>query len=822
VAFLSTPPGLFADGFETGDLSKWTSTSGMTAQQQEVHGGAWAVRMTSAGGSAATKVYRTLATPQTDVYVRTWFKVVSLSTTTTMIKLRDAAGTHILSVFTDPNGTIGLKNELSGASTASTAVAALGAWHQVLLHFIVNGTASQTEVWLDGSRIAALSKTDSLGTNAVGRVELGNTTTPRTYDIVFDDAAVDARLNDTAAPTVPAGLTATAVSGFEVDLAWQPSTDNVGIAGYDVFRNGTQIASLGPVTSYVDSSVAALTTYTYQVRARDSWANVSALSAGVTATTLRGNVFADDFESGTLASWAPVNGLAVQQQLVYAGAWAARATSSGTVTLPATGASAQAVLPADQPDLYYRVKFQLVGAGANPVNLLRFRTRAGTAVVTVSLSTAGALGYRNDVAALTTTSTTTVAPGRWYELEAHVLVNGAASQVDVWLDGAKVAALSKTEALGSAGIGRIELGDTSTTRTFDVAFDDARADTTFIPESTPPSTPANLLATVVSETRVDLTWNASTDASGVTGYTIYRNGTKIGAVDGATRSYSDTAAPAGKTSTYTVTATDAVGNVSKPSDPATATTPDTTPPTQPTGLTAQAPTQNRVDLSWTASTDNVGVVGYEIFRDGLSLAISTTNTYSDTTVAANTTYSYSVAARDAAGNLSPASAPPTVVTTAPLPPTTLTFTPTDDTYVQQDAPTTNFGTATQIIADNSPVKRLLLKFTVSGIGTRKVVSVKLRLRCVDASPFGGNFHRVADTSWTEGGVNWNAQPTADAATLATLGAVSANTTYEVDLTALVTRDGTYAIQADSTNADGAHYSSKEGAVTPQLVVSVSG
>ena len=87
-----------------------------------------------------------------------------------------------------------------------------------------------------------------------------------------------------------------------------------------------------------------------------------------------------------------------------------------------------------------------------------------------------------------------------------------------------------------------------------------------------------------------------------------------------------------------------------------------TPPTQPTGLTAQAPTQNRVDLSWTASTDNVGVVGYEIFRDGLSIAISTTNTYSDTTVAANTTYSYSVAARDAAGNLSPASAPPTVVT----------------------------------------------------------------------------------------------------------------------------------------------------------------
>jgi hypothetical protein len=156
--------------------------------------------------------------------------------------------------------------------------------------------------------------------------------------------------------------------------------------------------------------------------------------------------------------------------------------------------------------------------------------------------------------------------------------------------------------------------------------------------------------------------------------------------------------------------------------------------------------------------------------------------------------------------------------------TILTFTAVADTYVQADLPTSNFGSAPQLVVDNSPIRNLLLKFTVSGIGTRSVLSAKLRLYCVDASPFGGEFHRVPGTSWSEGTVNWNNAPTADTNSIATLGRVAASTWYEVDVTSLITGDGTFSLRGLSTSTDGAYYSSKEGtaAFAPQLVITTSG
>lgn len=113
-----------------------------------------------------------------------------------------------------------------------------------------------------------------------------------------------------------------------------------------------------------------------------------------------------------------------------------------------------------------------------------------------------------------------------------------------------------------------------------------------------------------------------------------------------------------------------------------------------------------------------------------------------------------------------------------------------------------------------------MKFTVSGIGNKPVLSAKLWLYCVNGSPFGGEFHRVGDTTWSEGSVNWNTAPSADTGILASLGRVSANTWYEVDVTSLVNGDGTFSLKIISTNADGAYYSTKEGAAgfAPQLVI----
>src|SRR5256712_4616663 len=97
---------------------------------------------------------------------------------------------------------------------------------------------------------------------------------------------------------------------------------------------------------------------------------------------------------------------------------------------------------------------------------------------------------------------------------------------------------------------------------------------------------------------------------------------------------------------------------------------DTTPPSTPTGLTAAAAGSTGANLSWSASTDNVGVTSYIARRNGVQVATPATTSYADTGLSAATTYSYTVAARDAAGNISPNSTTVSVTTPPPPPSTT--------------------------------------------------------------------------------------------------------------------------------------------------------
>jgi len=91
---------------------------------------------------------------------------------------------------------------------------------------------------------------------------------------------------DTTPPTAPTNLTATPASASQVNLAWTASTDNIGVTGYQVFRNTTQVATLTtPATTYNDTGLAAATTYTYTVKAVDAAANTSNASNTATATT---------------------------------------------------------------------------------------------------------------------------------------------------------------------------------------------------------------------------------------------------------------------------------------------------------------------------------------------------------------------------------------------------------------------------------------------------------------------------------------------------------------------------------------------------------
>jgi endoglucanase len=93
---------------------------------------------------------------------------------------------------------------------------------------------------------------------------------------------------DTTAPSVPTGLTVTGTTSASVSLSWTASTDNVGVTGYDVLRNGSKVDT-ATGTSYTDTALNANTTYTYTLRARDAAGNTSAASAPVTGRTQPGS-----------------------------------------------------------------------------------------------------------------------------------------------------------------------------------------------------------------------------------------------------------------------------------------------------------------------------------------------------------------------------------------------------------------------------------------------------------------------------------------------------------------------------------------------------
>ncbi|MGL6279419.1 MAG: fibronectin type III domain-containing protein [Gaiella sp.] len=179
-------------------------------------------------------------------------------------------------------------------------------------------------------------------------------------------------------------------------------------------------------------------------------------------------------------------------------------------------------------------------------------------------------------------------------------------------------------------------------------------------DTTPPSTPGNLRATALDATRISLTWSASTDLVGVTGYRVLRGSTVVGTVTGS--SFTDTGLAPSTSYAYQVVALDAAGNASAPaSASATTTALDTLAPTSPSGLTASV-AKRKATLSWRASTDDVGVASYRVLRDGRVVATvaGSARGYVDSVPGNLRTATYAVVAVDAAGNASAPSAPVSV------------------------------------------------------------------------------------------------------------------------------------------------------------------
>ncbi|GAB4053654.1 glycoside hydrolase family 9 protein [Catellatospora paridis] len=197
------------------------------------------------------------------------------------------------------------------------------------------------------------------------------------------------------------------------------------------------------------------------------------------------------------------------------------------------------------------------------------------------------------------------------------------------------------------------------------------------PDTTAPSVPGTPSASGVTTTGLTLAWAGSTDTggSGLAGYDVYREAGStdvlVGSPTAATLSL--TGLTPNTSYTYYVVAKDGAGNRSAASAPATFTTliadpVDTTPPSTPGTPVASAVTSSGLTLTWTGSTDNVGVTGYRVYREAGTtdalLATVTGTTYAVSGLAAATAYQFYVVAVDAAGN---ASTPSSAVSATTLP-----------------------------------------------------------------------------------------------------------------------------------------------------------
>jgi len=395
---------------------------------------------------------------------------------------------------------------------------------------------------------------------------------------------------DTTPPTAPTGLTATAASSVQINLVWTASTDNVAVAGYRVERcQGATCTTFAQVatptaTNFSDTGRTAATTYRYRVRATDGAGNLGAFSAMVAATTQ-----AADATPPTAPSSLTATAVSASQINL---SWTASTDNVGVAG--------------------YRVERCL---GVNCTTFAQVAAPTATSFSDAGLTAATTYGYR----------------------------------------------VRSTDAAGNLG-----------------AYSPiASATTTQSADTTPPTAPSGLTATVVNATQVNLNWTASTDNVGATGYRVERcqgaNCTAFAQVAAPTgTSFGDTGLAAA-TYSYRVRATDAAGNLSGYSTTVSATVSVTAVPlaalqvilsillddtamSAPIGLTAAAASISQINLSWTAT---VGAAGYQVERcqgagctTFAQIATPTATSFNDTGLTAGTSYSYRVRAADAAGNLS--------------------------------------------------------------------------------------------------------------------------------------------------------------------------
>jgi len=420
--------------------------------------------------------------------------------------------------------------------------------------------------------------------------------------------------SDTQAPTAPSNLSASSITQTTLTLNWTASTDNVGVTGYDVYRNGSLLGSVTSNAANV-TGLTAGTTYTFYVKAKDAAGNVSAASNTISVTT--------QAAADTQAPTAPSN-LASSNitQTSVSLSWTASTDNVGvtgydiyrnnTLLTSTTGTS-------------YNV------TGLTASTTYSFYVKAKDAAGNVSAASNTISVTTSDIVGTYCTSKGNNSSYEWIakvQLGTYSKSSGAAGYTDftsenITLQAGSSVAVTLTPGFASSTYNEywkiwIDYNNDYEFGTDELVFD----------------------AGALSKTAVSGT---ITIRSSATGTTRMRVSMKYNAAQTACETFSY-----GEVEDYTVTFGQA--------------TPDTQAPTAPTGLASSNVAQTSLTLSWNASTDNVGVTGYDVYRNGSLLGSVTSTSANVTGLSAATTYSFYVKAKDAAGNVSAASSTINVTT----------------------------------------------------------------------------------------------------------------------------------------------------------------
>ena len=457
--------------------------------------------------------------------------------------------------------------------------------------------------------------------------EMGRTFDIQTYNFSTGPA-------DTVPPTPPTTVTATAVSTSKIDLSWSGATDNVGVTGYRVFRDGVQIAEQAG-TSYTDATVTPGPTYQYTIVAIDAAGNLSAPAPTnpATVSTTGAPDGTPPTQPGSLNGSAPsssqvnlswltsTDNVAVTGYRVYRNGVPLPTAQQSDATPPTSYTDDTA-----SPGITYTYGVSAVDAAGNE-----------SSQATASVTTPG--GGGGGTLLFTPTDDATV------DASQPTANFGSATRLTV--DNSPFNySLLKFIVAGTSGCAinsaKLRLTVGGTTNDNSAYGGDLYGTTNGWAESnvtwnTAPAAGATKVSSVSTAVALNTTYLFDVTPL-VTGDGTVSMLIKSTNSDGA-RYYSKESGTATQTPQLQVACAG-----------------DTTPPSQPGNLLATASSSTQVGLTWSASTDNVGVTGYKVFRNLSATALATlpadSTSYTDGTAKPATTYSYQVTALDAVGNQS--------------------------------------------------------------------------------------------------------------------------------------------------------------------------